>query len=492
SVVKKGALASILKETKGHYPAPLKALESVFFGLKNGIASGLKEERRLCAELVISPECKSLVHVFFVSEESAKLSKPLKEDLASARVAVLGGGVMGAGIAAAMLLSKRKVTVIEPVAQVRDRALEHIRNAANRKRSLSDSERSALLNALVVTDDLNKLADADFVIEAIIEDLNVKREIFAKVEGVVGKDTIIATNTSSLSVNDLASALTDSSRIIGLHFFNPAERMPLVEIVRAKNTSDRAVLRSAALVSGAAKFPVIVEDVAGFLVNRILSPYLTEAAALLAEGYSVSDIDGAAMRFGMPMGPLRLLDEIGLDIAAKVSSIMVGRYGDRMRGPSYAETLAALGHLGRKNGSGFYNHTSEESVVDPQIRVKLGITAAEKVVTPGSAEITDRLMLAMVNEGIRCLDEGVAGYPGKEAAAQIDLATVMGMGFPPFRGGLIFYAQSLGAKATAQRMDSLVKRAGPRFEASEGIRKRAEQGKSFFDSIGTLKPSGAA
>ena len=486
AIAKNSARASVMKETRGLFPAPLKALDSVMFGLAHGETAGFKEERRLVAELVVSPECKSLIHIFEASEEASKLSKSVRGDVEHAKISVVGGGVMGAGIASAFLSSEFPVAIVEPQAPARDRARGHVENALSRKRSLTDADRNRIKSKFAITDTLTPVRESDVVIEAIIEEIGAKRELFAKLSHDAASHTMLCTNTSSLSVTQIAEGVSNPERVVGLHFFNPAEKMPLVEVVRGDKTSDKNLLKAAALVSRIGKFPVIVEDVPGFLVNRTLSPYLVEAAALLADGYRPEDIETAALDFGMPMGPLRLLDEIGLDVASKVSTTMESRYGDRMKGPRFTDTLLGLGFVGKKSGTGFYVHQGSEAQLDPQIRVKLSITAAEKTGDVKS-EITDRLFLPMVFEAVRCLDEGVAGFPGPEAASQIDMATVMGIGFPAFRGGIIFYADSLGAEELKNRAQKYEK-FGSRFLPPEGVTERAKSRKPFKQALKAPKP----
>jgi 3-hydroxyacyl-CoA dehydrogenase/enoyl-CoA hydratase/3-hydroxybutyryl-CoA epimerase len=248
-----------------------------------------------------------------------------------------------------------------------------------------------------------------------------------------------------------------------MHFFNPVEKMPLVEIIRGEKTSEATIAKVAALTTEMGKFPIVVRDVPGFLINRILIPYLNEAVYLLMEGHSVEEIDRAALAFGMPMGPIRLLDEVGLDVAAHVSKVMVSGYGERMAVPDFAEKLVALDRKGRKNGSGFYTYKGKESAPWSGLAQSLGLPS-----TPAKQrsqqEITDRLVLHLVNEAMKCLNEGVAGEDRELAKKQIDLGTVMGIGFPPFRGGVIYYAERAGLDSIRER---LVK-----FEGEYGVRYR--------------------
>lgn len=479
-LVASSAKKQVVKETKGHYPAPLRALDIVLLGLNDGLAVGYREEARALGELIVTPESKSLTHLFFLNETAGKLSKALKVDLTHSGVGVIGGGTMGAGIASSFLLSGLSVTVVEQDAGGRERAHAHVKNALEKRRNLNEQTRNQYLEKLRIVGDVSELPDVSLVIEAVFEDLELKKKIFIALAEKCGPETLLATNTSSLSVNHIAQTVPNPERFIGMHFFNPAEKMPLVEIVRGEKTSDKAVLLTAAFVGALGKTAVVVEDVSGFLVNRTLSPYLMEAAALLKEGYSIEDIDAAAVRFGMPMGPLRLLDEVGLDVAAKVASIMERSYGSRMEGPRFAEALTSFNRLGKKSGKGFYVYSDKEPRVDSEVYAMLKIQERTSASPDTRALLAERLILAMVNEAVSALDESVAGSPGKDAAGQIDLASVMGTGFAPFRGGVIHYAEFLGAKRVMESLSALEKLHGARFAPSEGIRKRAEQGSSFY------------
>jgi 3-hydroxyacyl-CoA dehydrogenase/enoyl-CoA hydratase/3-hydroxybutyryl-CoA epimerase len=483
ALVRRQATATIRKESKGFYPAPPAALEAALYGLAQGVRSGLDFEARELGRLVVTPESKSLVNLFFLTEQAKSLGKAGRKSVETVNAVVVGAGAMGAGIAATLARSESSVILKDTSEASLKHGLEQIRAGLAKSRSMTEQERSFILNRIeTTTRDSANSANANFAIEAIFEDLSLKKKVLSDLAKSVSPDAVIATNTSSLSVTEIGSALPSPERVVGMHFFNPVERMPLVEIIRGQQTNDKTTLVVAALATKLGKFPIIVNDVPGFLVNRILSPYLTEAACLVSDGYAVEDIDRAATAFGMPMGPIRLLDEIGLDVASHVADIMFAGYGARMSGPGYAKKLVAAGRKGKKNGAGFYDFQENTATPCPDLRKILGIEKpSQRAADP--AVIVDRLMLSLVNEAVRCLDEGVAGAPGADAANQIDLGSVMGFGFPPFRGGLLYYADKIGAQAIALKLEELHTRLGERFSPAPGIAKRAELGKSFHTAI---------
>lgn len=481
-VVRRQAAASVRKESKGFYPAPPAALEAAVFGLGHGMKAGLDFEARELGRLVVTPESKSLVNLFFLTEQAKGLGKAGRKAVDTISAVVVGAGAMGAGIAGALARSESPVILKDTSEASLKHGLDHIKQGLAKSKSLTEQERSFILNRIeTTTRDSANSANANFAIEAIFEDLELKKKVLGDLSKVVAPEAIMATNTSSLSVSEIAAAIPSPERVVGMHFFNPVEKMPLVEIIRGKQTSDKTALVVAALATKLGKFPIIVNDVPGFLVNRILSPYLNEAAFLVADGYAIHDIDNAALAFGMPMGPIRLLDEIGLDVAAHVSEIMVKGYGARMMGPSFAKTLVQGGRKGKKSGGGFYDFQENTASVHPDLRRILGV---EKPAQIGEPEIIlDRLLMSLVNEAVRCLDEGVAGAPGADAANQIDLGSVMGFGFPPFRGGLLYYADSIGAQKVSVKLEDLHRKLGERFAPSPGILSRAQSGGTFHAAV---------
>jgi 3-hydroxyacyl-CoA dehydrogenase / enoyl-CoA hydratase / 3-hydroxybutyryl-CoA epimerase len=479
SIVKKRALKNIQKQTKGFYPAPEAALKSCIYGLENGMNLGFEFEAKELGKMIVTPQSKALVKVYFLTEMAKSLGKSAKGQLSNMHAAVVGAGVMGSGIATLLLKNGYTVKLYDAFQPALEKAQRNIQNSLQKLGYIKDSDREAMLLRLS-TEDVKyiSLQDTGLVIEAAIEELSLKKEIFHSMASKGSPNTVYATNTSSISITAIADEAQYSEQIVGTHFFNPVEKMPLVEIIRGKKTSDKCVVISAAIANKLGKFPIIVNDVPGFLVNRILVPFLNSAAILLSDGYAIEDIEAAALQFGMPMGPFRLLDEVGLDVAAKVAKIMKESYGKRMDAPAYAELLTSKGKLGKKSGSGFYEFKDKKAKLNKNIKSILQISKPAKSYT-SKEFITNALIYSMVNEAVRCLDEGVAGQPGREAAGQIDLGSVMGFGFPPFRGGLLFYADTVGNKEILKGLYELSSIYGDLFVPSEGLQRRAEEGIKF-------------
>jgi 3-hydroxyacyl-CoA dehydrogenase/enoyl-CoA hydratase/3-hydroxybutyryl-CoA epimerase len=337
--------------------------------------------------------------------------------------------------------------------------------------------------------DLAGFSQLQVVVEAVIEKMEVKRKVLAEVENLLSEKAVLATNTSSLSIDEMATALQRPGQFIGMHFFNPVHRMPLVEIVRGEKTEEAAIATIFNLSLRMGKVPVVVKDGPGFLVNRVLTPYLNEAGFLLGEGASVDEIDRVATDFGMPMGPLRLIDEIGIDVMHHVGTILHQGLGDRLAPAPSLVALHASGRLGKKGGLGLYRHDGDrKEVVDPEIYSILGIAKATErppasgqgAAGPASAEMQDRLILVMINEAARTLEDGIAGTAG-----EVDLAMIMGTGFPPFRGGLLRYADEVGAPTLLARLEGYEKSAGSRFAPAPLIRRLAEEERGFYDAFPT-------
>lgn len=469
ALVRSKANKALQKTAKGFYPAPIRALDVTVKGLGTSMSRGLELEAAALGELICTPESKALVHIFFLTEMSKSIGKAAKHGIDRQRVTVIGAGVMGAGIGQAFARAGLSVVLKDTTESALKRGMEQIRSDLSKVRSLSSFERAAVASRVEpVTISSQSLGRSNIVIEAVFEEMSLKKKIFGDLASRVGEQCILASNTSSLSISEMAQDVAYPERFVGMHFFNPVSQMPLVEIIRGNQTSDDTVSRVAALASKLGKFPIVVRDVPGFLVNRILVPYLNEAGYLLSEGFSVDEIDTAATTFGLPMGPIRLLDEVGLDVASHVSSIMLNGYGERMTSPDHVSKLVALARIGKKSKAGFYDYGKGKPAPWPGLaKLVASHASAEK---PQLTELQDRLVLHLVNEAFKCLEEGVAGSDHDHASRQIDLGTVMGIGFPPFRGGVMYYAKKRGLSEIRDRLGEFERRYGRRYEVAQSLR----------------------
>jgi 3-hydroxyacyl-CoA dehydrogenase/enoyl-CoA hydratase/3-hydroxybutyryl-CoA epimerase len=443
------ARRSSRKRTRGNYPAADAAIELVAHSAFRSPPKSLAAEKEAILDLAETEVARNLIRIFFLQNRSKRLPAPRAR--AVQKAAVIGAGTMGAGIA--QWLASRGIDVI--LRDVAPEALacglqkiEKLFKGAAQSGVMSRSAARAGRDRITPVDVPVDMRTADLVIEAAVEKLALKKQIFAELETHVRSDSVLATNTSALPIGEIASELQHPERVVGLHFFNPVHRMKLVEVIRTGEASDEAVETAVAFVQRIGKLPVVVKDSPGFAVNRILLPYLLEAVRLHAEGASVKELDESMLDFGMPMGPMRLLDEIGLDVAADVAETLCNAFPDRLRMPSTFSQLLEAGMLGRKSGAGFYRYRNgREAGVNRQSPIR---TSEEGAARFGRGDLQERMVLAMLNESARCLEEGIVGQP-----ADIDMAMVMGTGFAPFRGGPLRYADALGLDAVEQSLRRL-------------------------------------
>jgi 3-hydroxyacyl-CoA dehydrogenase / enoyl-CoA hydratase / 3-hydroxybutyryl-CoA epimerase len=476
-LVLRQARKQVLRETKGHYPAPLAALAVLRRSAKLPLDAALDIEAEAVGRLVATDVSKNLIHVFRLLEAAKKVGPPADLARPAGRVAVLGAGVMGGGIAQLLAYRGIDVRLKDINAEALSLGLSHARQMFERlvkrgRLDRRDAERH--MDSIAPTLDYSGFGTVDVAIEAVVERLDVKQQVLLEAESSVRPGCVLATNTSSLSVTEMQSALQRPGDLVGMHFFNPVHRMPLVEVIRGEATSDDALATVVALARRLEKTPVIMRDGPGFLVNRVLAPYLNEAAWLLSEGATVGAVDRVLRRFGMPMGPLRLLDEVGLDVASHAGAVMHSAFGDRLAPPPAMTALAGTGLTGRKGGRGFYVYEADrERGVNADIYDKLGLPSHHS--EPTSQDVLDRTLLTMVNEAARALEDGIVDTPGA-----VDLAMITGTGFPPFRGGLLRWADTLGTAAVLQRLEQLAAQHGARFEPASLIREYAAIGRGFY------------
>ena len=468
--------------SKSRTPAPsdpksarARALGVITTGATNPVDKSLRLELEAIVDLGKSESTQNLIRNFFLAEKYKKgTSKSQFEKVAHA--AVIGAGVMGSGIA--QWLSSRGVTVIlrDVNRELLDRGLANIEKTYGDavKRGLMSEEKAKQGRARIVASTAPmELRDVAFIIEAASEKFDIKKEIFRELSMQAGPKTIIATNTSALPVSELANCTVSPDRVIGLHFFNPVSRMKLVEVVVAKETSDETKEHALAFVRQIGKLPVVVRDSPGFLVNRVLFPYLIDAAELFEAGVELEKIDEKLVKWGMPMGPLRLIDEIGIDVTIDIASTLEKAYGRRDRAPEILKRMREAKLLGRKSGSGFYNYEGRQQSPNPP---PAGTGSAVTSEPLADVDLANRLMFLMVNEAARCIEEKVV-----ESPEDADYGMILGSGFAPHHGGPLRFAEHFGLKKIVEEMDRLAKN-DDKFVPCQVLQKHARDGTKFYES----------
>lgn len=478
------ARKDLYEKTHGNYPAPFYALEVIkrTYGRTYG-AKGFKVELDAFCELVVDGISKNLIEVFFTSEALKKDSgiEGNFEVPEIKNVALLGAGVMGGGIA--WLFANNNIDIrIKDITQnaiaLGYNQIVKVFGQLKKIRKITTEQANLKIANVSTSLDYIGFGKSEFVVEAVVENMAVKKRILAEVETHIKKDAVIVSNTSSLSISEMAHSLQNPERFAGMHFFNPVNRMPLVEVIRGEKTSDETIATVVKLSKKLGKTPIVVKDVAGFLVNRILLPYMNEAAYLLQEGAEVKRVDAVIEKFGMPMGPFILADVVGIDVGVKVAHSLFESYGERMR---VADVLDEIYNnhkelLGKKSGKGFYDHATEELNRDIEGIVS-DVRKAKNIhqIFISDFEIIDRCILTMVNEAAKCLEENVV-----KNARYLDMAMIMGAGFPAFRGGVLRYADSRGITEIVEKLQELNKKHGARFEVSKLLIEMAKEGKKFY------------
>ncbi|MFA0441704.1 multifunctional fatty acid oxidation complex subunit alpha [Vibrio sp. 10N.286.49.C2] len=463
-------------KTRGNYPAADAILAVIRYGLEKGMAKGLEYEAKRFGELVMSSESKALRSIFFATTE---MKKELGRDAQPKTVknaVVLGGGLMGAGITH-VTVSKAKASV-----RIKDVANEGVLNALSynyklyekkrKRRIISKAELQSQMLQMAGGTDFTGFDQADVVVEAVFEDLALKQQMVKDVETHARPDTIFATNTSSLPIRQIAEQAQRPENVVGLHYFSPADKMPLVEVIPHDTTSDEAVATAVSLAKKQGKTPIVVKDQAGFYVNRILAPYMNEAANVLLANEPIEALDKALLNFGFPVGPITLLDEVGVDIGAKIMPILVAELGERFQGPDVFDKLLNDGRKGRKSGKGFYTYKGKKKSVDSSVYSVLGLKPEAK---SSEKEMALRCVLPMLNEAVRCLDEGIIQSPRDG-----DIGAIFGIGFPPFLGGPFHYMDTLGITKVVEMMNEHAQKHGDRFAPCDGLLTRAGLNETFY------------
>jgi 3-hydroxyacyl-CoA dehydrogenase/enoyl-CoA hydratase/3-hydroxybutyryl-CoA epimerase len=472
------ARKKLLARTGGHYPAPEKALEAVKHGVENGFARGLEREARLFGELAATEISKRLIDIFFATTALKKdtgVDDPSVKPRPLARVGVLGGGLMGSGIAFVTIGAGLTARVREKDDPAAARALASVRSLLDervKRRAMDRLERQATMRLVTATTDWSGLERVDVVIEAVFEDLALKQEMLRTFERLNARG-IFASNTSSIPIARIAEASSRPEAVLGMHYFSPVQKMPLLEVIVTSRTAPDVTATAVTLGKRQGKTVIVVNDGPGFYTSRILTPYMNEAAEILVEGASVEDIDGALTAFGMPVGPITLLDEVGIDVGAKVGKILHEAFGERMAPPKALERLVAEGRLGRKSRKGFYTYGGKKKEVDETAYDLL--PGGRKRRKTSRDEIAERVVLQMVNEAIRCLGEGIL-----RSARDGDVGAIFGLGFPPFLGGPFRYADAIGPKALLERLERWHDKYGFRFEPAPMLVDHVRAGERFY------------
>ena len=495
------ARRSTLAKTRGNYPAAMRAIEVAVNALGTSIDAGLRMEREAFIELARTDAARHLMSIFFLQERAKKLRLPadlgeVGKPTPTQKVAVVGAGLMGAGIAQWSAGRGMRVLLkdIAPAALAKGmQSIAKIFRDAAKRRVFTQADAQAGMDRVTPVANDVPMRDVDLVIEAAVERLDLKKKIFAGLETQVPAGTVLATNTSALSIDRIADGLKAPENVVGIHFFNPVHRMQLVEIVRGARTSAHALNQSLSYVKAISKLPVIVKDSPGFLVNRILLPYMGEALRLyFEENYAAEHIDRLMLDFGMPMGPLRLLDEVGVDVGNHVARDLTERLpGSMPRDAGAGKAIAAMlerGSLGRKAGKGIYLY-SEKKKDDAQPPLNPEVRSEHPAPHPNPASdamLRDRMVLVMVNEAARVLEEGIV-----EAPEDVDFGMIMGTGWAPFRGGPLRYADSRGLPEIVRRLEEIAAQAGEHFRPAKLLRDLAAQGKTFYSATTPSKAASA-
>ncbi|MBD2811856.1 fatty acid oxidation complex subunit alpha FadJ [Xenorhabdus sp. Vera] len=472
-------------KTHGHYPAPEKIINVIRTGLEKGSEQGFQAEAKAFGELAMSPESAALRSLFFASTTLKNETGSSEQPAEIKQVGILGGGLMGGGIANVTITRGNLSARIKDINEKGiNQALKYTWDLLSKRvkqRRLKPSERSRQMSLLTGTTDYSGFKQADIVVEAVFEDLVLKRKMVSEIEDNTKPETIFASNTSSLPIHKIAEVSTRPEQVIGLHYFSPVDKMPLVEVIPHAGTSEKTIATAVSLAKKQGKTAIVVGDKAGFYVNRILTPYINEAGYCLVEGEPVDHIDKALVNFGFPIGPINLLDEVGIDVGTKIIPILVEQLGNRFAAPEILEAILKDNRKGKKNGRGFYSYVNKKGFfksfgktskeVDTSIYPLLKIRPAANM---SPVDIAERCVMLMLNEAVHCLDEGIIRSPRDG-----DIGAVFGIGFPPFLGGPFRYIDQLGSDKVVEVLRRLESKYGERFTPCERLIQMAEQKKKF-------------
>ncbi|MDH3828075.1 MAG: 3-hydroxyacyl-CoA dehydrogenase NAD-binding domain-containing protein, partial [Desulfobacterales bacterium] len=476
------AKAMTAAQAKG-YIAPFKAIEAFEKGLGYDIDADIETEAELFADCVVSDVAKNLINIFLNTRAAGKLrSIEGLEPAKIKKVGMLGGGVMGTGIVNVLLKSGFDAVLWEINEEALEKALASIRKTFDypiKQKKMTPAELENLIdNHLQTTTSLADMKDVDLIIEAVLEDMQVKQEIWQQLEDICRGDVIFATNTSALPITEMASILADPGRMIGMHFFNPAHRMQLLEVICAAKTSNQTLATTVAFSRAIKKIPIVVNDGPGFYVSRQLGGLMGGAVYLSADGVDGAAIESAMTDFGMPMGPATLADLTGIDINYHVNRTFEKRLGERYKVHPLTERIYQTGCFGRKTGAGYFDYSGEQPVPNPKVVNVVQKYLRDNQISPremSKDEIIDAMLSLGINEAALMIEEGICDRP-----QDMDLALIYGLGYPPYRGGILRYADKWGLKNVYKKLVDLEKQYGPRFKPADLVREMAETGKTFY------------
>ena len=485
------AQKQLLAKSRGNYPSPERILEVVEKGLAEGYEAGLEAEARAFGELVVSPQAAQLMNIFFAQNALKKdngVADASVKPREVHRVGMLGAGLMGGGIAyVTATIAGLPVRLKDKDPAGVSRGLGHVRGLVEgrvKRKRLTPREATEQLALVTGTTDYSGMQGCEVIIEAVFEDLALKHRVVKDTEAACGPEVIFASNTSSIPITKIAEGSAHPETVIGMHYFSPVDKMPLLEIIVTEKTAPWVTATCVELGKKQGKTVIVVNDGTGFYTSRILGPLMNEAAYVLAEGVPIEEIDQALVDWGFPVGPITLLDEVGIDVAAKVGPIMLAEFGDRMTAPPGFEKLLADGRQGRKNERGFYLYGKDKKSkgkkeVDKTVYSLLGLDP-KKHLPPD--EIAQRCALLMINEAAHCFGEGIL-----RSARDGDIGAIFGLGFPPFRGGPFRYVDSIGAREIVRRLERSRDRLGVRFSPAPVLVEMAKTGKTFHGE-GAIAP----
>ena len=471
-----------LQKTKGHYPAALRIIDCVEAGANHGFIKGLEAEATAFGELAVTPVARQLMHIYFATTALKKESGVADANMPARpvhKIGVLGAGLMGAGISyVSSDKAQIEVRLKDKEATGLNRALAYVQRLLDKRiqrRALNAFDAGQVRRRITPTLDFSGFQNVDLVIEAVFEDLALKQQMVREVEAHCPPGTIFASNTSSIPLAQIAAAAQHPEYVVGMHYFSPVEKMPLLEVIAAASTAPEVIATAVELGRRQGKTVIVVQDGAGFYVNRILAPYMNEAGHLLNEGVALDTIDQALTAFGFPIGPFALLDEVGIDVGSKIGPILHAAFGERMRPAGSAEQLLADGRYGRKNQKGFYLYSGVkkgEKPVDKSVYTLLGVSGDTQM---SATEIVERCVLMMLNEAARCWAEQVINSPRDG-----DIGAIFGIGFPPFLGGPFRYADSLGIAQVVAKLEAYQQRCGERFAPAAALYDLLQQQRQFY------------